>query len=510
MGAGAALMLAFDGDSVPDWMEARIGAWQPAGITLFRGANMSDGATLRRLTRALQAANRSQLPLLIATDQEGGQLIALGEIGTPFAGNMALGAAGETDLARRVGHAIGTELSAVGVNVDYAPVCDVASRPDNPSLGIRSFGDDPAAVGRLAAAFTLGLQAAGVAATAKHFPGKGEATIDPHYELPVLDLDLERLDSVELAPFRDVIRAGVKLIMIGHYALPAITGRRDLPATLSPDVVDGLLRGRLGFDGAVITDALDMGAVTGSDGLPDAAAALGAGIDLLLCSQNPDIQEAVHGTIGAASAPARVHGLRRWLGGHHQPPIEVLGCSEHRRLAAEVAARSVTLVRDHARLLPLDRQSRIMAVMPEPTDLTPADTSSWERPGLASALRRYCRDVTEVVTEHSPTSATLDALDAMARDHDVAVVGTVSAGPEQAALVRRLLATGTPTVAVALRTPGDLTLYPHAGTYICTYGLLEPSLTALSDALFGDQPFVGRLPAAINGLYPTGHRQDER
>ncbi|HVR32425.1 MAG TPA: glycoside hydrolase family 3 N-terminal domain-containing protein [Acidimicrobiia bacterium] len=510
MDGGAALMLAFDGDSLPDWMEGRIGAWQPAGITLFRRSNMSDGATLRRLTRALQAANRSELPLLIATDQEGGQLIALGDIGTPFAGNMALGAAGDADLARRVGHAIGVELSAVGINVDYAPVCDVASRPDNPSLGIRSFGDDPAAVGRLAAAFTVGLQEAGVAATAKHFPGKGEATTDPHYELPVLDLDLERLDSVELASFRDVISAGVKLMMIGHYALPAITGRRDLPATLSPDVVNGLLRRRLGFDGVIITDALDMGAVTGSDGLPDVAAALGAGVDLLLCTQNPDIQDAVHRTIGAASAPARVRGLRQWVGGHHQPPLEVLGCSEHHRLAAEVARRSITLVRDHARLLPLDRQRRVLAVMPEPTDLTPADTSSWERPGLASALRRLCAGVTEVVTEHTPTAASVDALAAMARDHDVAVVGTVSAGPEQAAMVRRLVATGTPTVAIALRTPGDLTLYPQAGTYICTYGLLEPSLIALSDALFGDQPFAGRLPAAINGLYPTGHCQDER
>ena len=147
----------------------------------------------------------------------------------------------------------------MGINIDYAPVADIASRPWNPSLGIRSFGEAPDLVGAMTAAMVAGMQSAGVAATAKHFPGKGEATVDPHHGLPVLELDLDRLERVEFAPFREGIKAGARLLMVGHYGLPAVIGDRTTPTSISPVAIKELIRGRLGFDGLVVTDALDMG-----------------------------------------------------------------------------------------------------------------------------------------------------------------------------------------------------------------------------------------------------------
>ncbi|HEV8403342.1 MAG TPA: glycoside hydrolase family 3 N-terminal domain-containing protein, partial [Candidatus Limnocylindrales bacterium] len=206
------VMLAFEGERVPRWVERRLATAPAAGVTLFRAFNVRDPAQVREFAAAFQRAGEAGaarrgvvgagahgaggpvLPLLVAADQEAGQLMALGEATTGFAGNMALGAVGDEDLAERVGTAIGREARAMGVNVVYAPVLDLASEPGNAALGIRSFGDDPAAVGRLGAAMIRGLQAAGVAATVKHFPGLGAVDRDTHHELAVVRGDREMLD----------------------------------------------------------------------------------------------------------------------------------------------------------------------------------------------------------------------------------------------------------------------------------------------------------------------------
>jgi beta-N-acetylhexosaminidase len=503
-----ALMLAFDGATVPKRVEALIRERSVVGFTLFRYRNVEGAAQVRSLTGALQAAAGDPLPLLIAADQEGGQLLALGEETTPFAGNMALGAVGDPGLAERVGAAVGREMRALGLGVNYAPVCDVATNPGNPSLGMRSFGDDPVMVAGLAAATVRGLQSEGVAATLKHFPGGGDATTDPHRELPLLGRDRDRLEAVEFLPFRAGIAAGARMLMVGHYDVPAITGRPGLPTSRSPDVVR-LIREDLWFDGVIITDALDMGAVTGSAG-PEAAAA--SGVDLLL--HGPDAVE--RGSIrfeGRASRPGavsrRVDALRTWVGSFGQPELGVVRCAEHLALARELAERSITLVRDRAGLLPLElpANARVAVVMPAPGDLTPADTSSAVAPGLASALRTAGLAVDEFLTGRDPTPSEIAALRDAAGRFDLLVVGTIDAwrgSSSQATLVAELVGTGVPTVAVALRTPHDLASYPRAGTYVCTYGILPPSMDALASALLGRIPFRGRLPAPIPGLYATG------
>lgn len=507
------LLLAFDGTDLPEPMARRLLGAPAAGVTLFRYRNVATVAGVRELTDAIGRCAPDGLPFLVATDQEGGQLIGLGEGSTPFPGNMALGAVGDPALGEQVGAAIGRELRAAGVNVNYAPVADLATNPENPSLGVRSFGDDPAAVAGLVAAFVRGLEGAGVAATLKHFPGKGHAGVDTHHELATVRRSAAEFEATELTPFRAGMEAGASAVMSGHFAAPALSGHESLPSTLAPRVLRDLLRERLGFTGLAISDSFDMDALAAGPGRAiDAIAGLRAGLDLLLLGGQSDpamfdetlMVAALRGLLDpdvTRSSLARVAALRRRLGGFEQPDLSVVGCAEHRELARQVACSALTLVRDEAGLLPLrpDPAARILVVMPQPADLTPADTSSTVTPGLAAAIRRRHPAVAEHLVSQAPSAGEIAAARELAAGHDLLVVGTVSASlqAEQADLVRALLATGIPTVTAALRTPWDITAYPEARTHVCTYSILEPSLDALGDALFGAVGFNGSLPVAL-------------
>ncbi len=514
MRGDAHFMLAFEGTSAPLEILTTLAEGQAPGVTLYRSANVESASQVAELTAGLHRAG-GDLPLLVAADQETGQLVGLGSDTTQFPGAMALGAVDDLALTGRVAAAIGTEMRALGVTLNYAPVCDVVTNPSNPSLGIRGFSDDPVKVAEMAAATVRGFASAGVAATAKHFPGKGEATVDPHHDLPSLDLERSRLDAVELKPFRAAIEAGAGAVMIGHYDVPALTGRQGLPTSVSARTVDGVLRTDVGFDGVVITDALDMGALPQGVGqIVDALAAIRAGVDLLLCPPDREQQERLRhglhlavdrGLLTSGTTPARTERLRRWLAGFTPPEPDVVGCREHRLLAREVALRSVTMVRDDPSILPLGSTGRILAVMPQPVDLTPADTSSTVAPGLAAALREHHPDVTEVVTSPHPTRQEIADAARMAEGAAAVVAGTVAAGSEQVTLIEALAATGTPLVTVALRTPFDLAAYPTALTHLCTYSIQPDSMRALAEVVLGVTPPRGRLPVAIPGLYPRRH-----
>src|SRR6185437_10769090 len=242
---GQQFLLSFDGtDELPDELKQVMQRQHVGGVILFRHKNISTLSKLRALTSALQrtARDSGQPPLLIAVDQEGGQLMAIGD-GTPFPGNMALGATRSEKLAYSTGQALGRELSALGINVDFAPVCDVNNNPRNPVIGTRSFGEDPRLVAKLSAAMIRGLQRSGIAATAKHFPGHGDTSSDSHHGAPVLKHSAQRIRRIELAPFRRAMDTGVRLIMTAHIVVLALNGRsNDLPSTLSPEVLKRVLR----------------------------------------------------------------------------------------------------------------------------------------------------------------------------------------------------------------------------------------------------------------------------
>ncbi|HJQ91895.1 MAG TPA: glycoside hydrolase family 3 N-terminal domain-containing protein [Acidimicrobiia bacterium] len=512
------LMLAFEGTEVPGWLRQRLDDSPPAGVSLFREWNMTSPGQVAELTSALQAANSSPLPLLIAVDQEGGQLIGLTG-STEFAGNMAIGATGDIDLAAQVAVAMGRELAAVGINVNYAPVADVASRALNPSLGIRSFGDDPEQVARFTAAMVTGFNEGGVLATLKHFPGSGEAEVDPHYELPLLGLERDRLEQVELPPFRAGVAAGAELLMVAHQVVPSLTGNSEVSICASEIGINGFVRSELGFDRVVISDALDMGALDqGPAQVVEIIAMMRAGTDLLLCMPDPELQDRARLALerGHArglitddtlkAAIARVERARSSIRTIEIRP-DIVGSPDHLELAKRLAEESITLVRNDDSLIPLQSEPglRILALEPEPVNVTPADTTALYSPQLAAALRSRHAAVTEIVYPHRPERSDISAVVEKAEDHDLIILGTVTATPGQVDLANVLLDLGKPLITVALRTPFDLASYPGSKTHVCTYSSHRPSLDALTSALFGGISFRGHLPAAIPALYPRGH-----
>jgi beta-N-acetylhexosaminidase len=366
------------------------------------------------------------------------------------------------------------------------------------------------------------MQSQGVAAVAKHFPGHGDTAADSHHGLPSLPHGLDRLQQVEFPPFRAAIEAGVKLVMSAHLALPAIDGPDAPPATLSPSILKGILRQQLGFEGVIVSDAMDMQAIRQGEALgEDAVRAAAAGVDLLLLTSNPTDHQQVYTSLKKAvedgvldqedisRSVERILALKRWLAeGPPIPGLEVVGCAAHQAVATKIAEKSITLVRDQDNILPLNlkAEQRVAVIIPKPVDLTPADTSSYITPGLAAAMREYHPNVDEFIIPYAPEEADISAVIQQLSSYDFAICGTLNAleSPGQAKLLRRILESGVRTIVVALRLPYDLVAFPEAPAYICTYSILEPSMRALAKGLFGHLVFKGRLPVSIPELYPAG------
>ena len=320
--ADAILIPPFSGAVAPRWVLDAL--WRGlAGVTLF-APNMAAGPdALTALTRTLRGASPD---LLVAADEEGGDVTRVWyHTGSPYPGNAALGAVDDVALTQRVHAAIGADLAALGINLDLAPCLDVLAAPENPVVGTRSFGASPELVARHGAAAVRGLQSAGIAACAKHFPGHGATLLDSHAEVAVVPDGLAVVTGRDLPPFRAAVAAGVRAVMPGHLRVAGLTG--SLPASLSAAAV-ALLRSSLGFDGVVVTDALEMRAVSDPFGIPGAAVrAVAAGNDLLCLGRDvPEdgylaVRAAIVHAVGAgelpesrlAEAAARVAGLRAWL-----------------------------------------------------------------------------------------------------------------------------------------------------------------------------------------------------
>jgi beta-N-acetylhexosaminidase len=516
-------MPSFVGTDAPTDLLETIARQPIAGVTLYRALNVKNPAQVRELNAALQRAARAsnQPPLLIAVDQETGTLFAIPET-TPFPGNLALGATRDPELARRMGRAVGRELAAMGANVNLAPVCDVNINPKNSAVGARSFGQDANLVAQMVSAYVQGLQEVGVAATAKHFPGHGDTAMDSHYGTPVVDHDGERLRAVEFPPFRAAIDAGARLVLTAHIALPRLDSQGDLPATLSPLVLKGILRQELGFRGVIITDAMDMQSIAQERGMiVDSITAAVAGVDVFLSGPAQAGTRVIYDSLLHAAwrnlispaeikaSAARIIELKQWCGNIVQSDLEVVNCVEHNALADEIAARSITLVRDNSKQLPLRLapDARVLVIVPTPQDLTPADTSSYETVRLADALRAYHARVDEIILPIDPGTSDIAALRALFGRYDQIIIGTINATDHagQAALVNAALEANPQTIVVALRMPYDLQCFTHAPTFLCTYSIQPPSLRALARVLFGQASAPGVLPISIPELYPVGH-----
>ncbi|HEX9037368.1 MAG TPA: beta-N-acetylhexosaminidase [Ktedonobacterales bacterium] len=524
---GQLFMVGFHGLTPPPGLIELIQRERVGGIILF-SRNCRDARQVSRLTRDLQAAAREaghDQPLLIAVDQENGLVRRLGAAITNLPGAMALGATGDETLTEEVAAATARELLALGINMNLAPVADVNSNPANPVIGVRSFGQDPALVARLTAAATRGYQAAGMAATLKHFPGHGDTAVDSHLALPVLPHDRARLDTIELIPFRAGVAAGAGALMLAHLRLPGIAPDEDTPASLSP-AVTRLARESLGFQGVIMTDCLEMGAVAKSVGVARGAAlALQAGADLVLISHTLNRQRAAIAQTRAAlasgelaeeplrQAMGRMRAFkRRFLAWERLPaPVERASVSApaHQRLRDRGYQRAVTLVRDEARLLPvhLDVGARVAVLACPPARVSQASDSAYPHAALVERVRAHHANTTGVEIGRGAGRVSASAALEMARDASLTILTLLNAGrdPRQASLIRRLLATGRPLIAIGVSDPYDLAAFSALPTCLATYEYTPAALAAAADAIFGAITPRGRLPImlAAPAISPT-------
>jgi beta-N-acetylhexosaminidase len=500
-------------------LEEMIVDYHVGGIIIFPHnlTTLTDLATL--ISSAQQAAvdHEPGIPLFVAADQEGWPVLRLPEGATIFPSNMAVGATDSVEDAQLMASVMATEMKALGLNMNLAPVMDVNSNPQNPVIGIRSFGSSPELVSRLGTAMIETYQSQGIVATAKHFPGHGDTSVDSHYDLPVVDHDRERLEDVELAPFRAAISAGVECIMTAHVSVPALDPVAGRPATLSSDILQGLLREELGFEGLIATDSLSMSALMNQYDLSTATAlAFQAGADLLMFGYTPryppDLQLPAcdtvlrmveEGTIPQSrldDAVRRIlltkarHGLMDWQPEPLDSALEQVGTEEHQAAARQVALDSITLIKDEDALLPLSPESSLLVIYPR------------SGAALGQAVLQYAPRATLLEVSERPTSREFVQATTQARAAQLVLMGTrdVMDNPEQAALVKTLRVE-YPVIAVALDSPYDLLSYPQISTYLATYGRAPVSMEALAHVLFGYAEPRGRLPVALPGLYEVGH-----
>jgi beta-N-acetylhexosaminidase len=495
------------------------------GVILFT-QNLVDPPHARELTSALQTLATSSgagIPLFTTIDQEGGVVYRSAAGATVWPSQMLLGAAGDGDLIERCARMAAAELRALGINLNFAPVLDINNNPANPVIGTRSFGADPRAVAALGVRAIAAYQDAGIVAVGKHFPGHGDTDVDSHMALPVIDRSQDELESFELIPFRAAIAAGVDAIMTAHIALPQITNGE--PATLSPATLTTLLRERMGFSGLIITDDLEMGAIVEGYGTAEAALrAFRAGADLLLFRFTEEQQIRAYGLLLEAvqREPALATRLddsvrrivrlklRRGLFAPAPPPaLAIVGAAEHQAAALAAAAAGLTLVRNDARLLPLQpgADARLLVLAPDPDDLASVEVPAPNALTLGAAIAAK-HPATMALTYHlDPDEQQRAELVDAAGGAALAIVGTYDAQlyPGQPALIAALLSAGVPLVVVSLRLPYDLDNLPNLTTYLAAYDDRTPTLLAVADALFGARAPSGHLPVPLGTQYPIGY-----
>ncbi len=499
---GQLIVVGFEGTRLNTEIRSNVSQHFVGGVTLF-ARNIQSVRQLARLTADLQKLTQEtehRIPLFIATDQEGGWVARLKTGATVLPGNMALGATRSAELAEQAGRITAIELAAVGINLNFAPVMDVNNNPRNPVIDRRSFGERPDLVSRLGSAYINGLQQNGVLATAKHFPGHGDTTVDSHADLPTVGHDVERIRAIELKPFRAAIEAKVAAIMTAHIVYSALDAGR--PATLSRPILTDLLRGELGFDGLIITDDMEMKAIDRRYRTGEAAVmAIEAGADIVLTLwtyknhvevfnalvssvKNGRISEdRINQSVGRILKYKKAYGVFDWESTASSKAIESVGSEGHRKTAATIAAQAITVVQNRSGILPLK------------TDVTPLVISS--SPLLFNLLRVRYADISHARIPVEPNiEVVLPILTLQAESADVVIAGI--SNHRQAELIHHLSTkTGTPIIVAAFGSPYSLRRCQEVSASLAAYDAHYESVLAAVKVMVGESSAPGKLPIQL-------------
>jgi beta-N-acetylhexosaminidase len=467
---------------------------------------------------------RAKVPLLVGADFESGTGQRLDE-GTNFPAAMAIGATGDPRLAYEEGKIVARESRAAGVTWIFAPDSDVNNNPDNPIINIRSFGEDPATVAQYVSNFVRGVEENGALATAKHFPGHGDVAVDSHLSLAVVPGDRNELDSVELVPFRAAAAAGVDSIMPGHLSVPAFEPDHDVPATLSKNILTGLLRDEMKYRGLIVTDAMDMGGVTELYP-PDEAAvrSVEAGADVLLMPPVPDA--AMKGLLEAVrtkrisvkridDSVRRILAAKARLGLDKSRYVDVprinakFALPEYQQAAQSIADRGVTLLRNSQNLVPVDstKPLRVLLVsLSADPDPYPGETIEPEIRWRVDSLKSLRADTQYfgVSQLKLPPPDTYDMAIAALFVRVADRKGNVGFPDDERNFVNQLIAAGKPVVVAAFGSPYLIERFPNAQTWVAEFSTNDVAQKAAARAIFGQVPFVGKIPVTVPGTVKRG------
>jgi beta-N-acetylhexosaminidase len=511
---GQRLMIGIRGQTIDSETKEHLLAIKPGSIILF-SRNISSAAQVKELISQINEFLPS--PPLIAIDQEGGRVVRFTRDVTVFPGNMALGAADSSDLAYRQGLLSAYQLRKIGIHLNLAPVVDVITSHRNPGITTRSLGDDPGRVSELSVAWIRGTQEMGVAAVAKHFPGKGAAEVDAHRDLPTIPLPRKPFEEVHLFPFKQAIKNGVRGIMTSHVHCPGLdpgTEREGLrPATFSRKIVNGILRAELGFNGVIFSDDLEMGAIVKHYPMAKACAeATLAGHDMLLVCNNYQYQrQGFEALVNAYerselslkeldASVKRILALKRFCS-RKRPLSQQKISQDPEDLAGQIARQSITVISDEKHLLPVDgrKAGDILLLIPDLSVIHPLEEGY--EPTDEHVLIKECQSYwSGKLAFHffrlNPSQKEIDQMVRAGHKHSLCIVFLSNAqGNEgQRLLIEKLSRGDHPLIFVLLDNPFDLEFIDPKCTCITSYGYRRVQLLALINVLFGKAEATGRLP----------------
>lgn len=516
---GQLLVVGFDGTEVTEHIKHMIHTYHIGSVILF-ARNVDTPQQVLKLTHDLQHEAKKagyERPLLICLDQENGVVRRIGTGTTLLPGAMTIGATHDTINAFEIGKLTGKELKALGINWNLAPTVDVNNNPNNPVIGVRSFGDHAETVAQFGIQAMKGMQSEGIATTFKHFPGHGDTAVDSHFAVPVIKRSLEQLKENELIPFEAGIQNDVDTILIAHVAFPQLTNS-ETPATLSHEIVTDILRKQMNYEGVVTTDCMEMDAIAKGIGTAKAAPqVLQAGIDYVMISHKKKVQEdAIKEIIQAVQngelpeerinqSINRINKLKdkytNWQAFDFDAEPKVptfVGSKEHIEKANDIYRQGITIVQTND-TLPLDKSKNVLVISPQSGGAMAVEDKEYANYNLGDIVKKHIKQTTVIEATNDMDEEQIQTIISEAKKYDTVIIGTMSLSKtsKQITLIENLVNEKVNVIVIAMRNPYDITYLPKNLTCINTYEFSVPVLDLAIQTIIGETEVSGKLPVQL-------------